>query len=406
MTPLARTTRHLVIGLLVAPLVLVALASPGSAADFYDTPTTLPPGNGDLVRSEPSSFFLDPARALRAPAQAHRIMYRSSDRDDTPIAVTGTVLVPDANWNGPTPTRPLIAFAAGTQGLGDQCAPSRQLAAGSEYEGVFIKGLLARGYAVVVTDYQGLGTEGLHTYISREVTARAVLDSARAALELDAVDIADDTPVALAGYSQGGAASAAAAEIAGTYAPELDIVGASAGAPPADLGPVAKALDGSLYFAFLGYALGGLSESYDLDLGDVLNDRGDDVLAGLSGQCTAGSVATFPFVRSGTLTEDGRPLTEWFAEQPFASVIAEQRIGTVAPAFPTLVTHSRFDDVIPFRVGRVMARGWCADGATVHFSANLAAGHIGGALAHFPTQFAFLERRFADRTPIDNCGWF
>ena len=248
---------------LAALLALAAgfgLAAPASAtpppSEFYDALADLSGEPGDIVRSEPSSFFLDPLKLVRAPATAHRIMYQSSHRNGTLIAVTGTVLTPTKAWWGHG-HRPVLAYAVGTQGLGDQCAPSRQLAAGTEYEGTFISGLLARGYGVVVTDYQGLGTPGVHTYVSREVSGRAVLDSLRAAQRLPAAGLPDSGPVAVTGYSQGGGAAAAAAEIAPSYAPELLLKGVVAGAVPAELSTVAQTLDGSLYFAFLGYAVAG-----------------------------------------------------------------------------------------------------------------------------------------------------
>ncbi len=102
--------------------------------------------------------------------------------------------------------RPIVAFAPGTQGLADQCAPSRQMAEGTEYEALPVKGLLDEGYAVVVTDYQGLGTSGAHTYLNREVQGRTVLDSVRAAQRLTAAGLPAAGPVALCGYSQGGGA--------------------------------------------------------------------------------------------------------------------------------------------------------------------------------------------------------
>lgn len=409
-SPSPHRFRHLLIAIItlaVAAFALVAPASPAIATDdFYSTPASLPANNGDIVRTAPSRFYLDPLKALQAPAKANRIMYRTTDRHNTPIAVTGTVLTPTAPWRG-AGERPLIAFAVGTQGLGDQCAPSQQMAAGSEYEGLFISGLLTRGWAVVVTDYQGLGTEGIHTYMSREVQGRAVLDSIRAAQRLPEADLPDAGPVAITGYSQGGGAAASAAELAPSYAPELKLKGAVAGAVPADLNIVANNLDGSAYFGFLGYALVGLSTSYDLDLKPYLNTKGETEGAKLANQCTFETVADFAFTRSADLTEDGRPVTDYLREAPFDRIINEQLIGDGRkPSAPTLVTHSALDDVIPHAAGKQLAKRWCGQGAKVRFSTNLAPTHVGGALRSYPESFAFLEARFAGVPFVGNCGWF
>ncbi len=60
---------------------------------------------------------------------------------------------------------PLIAYAIGTHGIGDDAAPSRLLSTGRDWEAGLMALVLARGNAVVVTDYQGLGTPGDHVYM-------------------------------------------------------------------------------------------------------------------------------------------------------------------------------------------------------------------------------------------------
>ena len=385
--------------------VPTTLAAPAQAADpsFYDTPASLPAANGDVVRQEASTFFLDPLKVVRAPAKATRVMYRSTSRTGTPIAVTGTVLTPTKPWLG-NGSRPVVGYAVGTQGLGDQCAPSRQLAAGSEYEGAFISGLLARGYGVVVTDYEGLGTAGVHTYIDRVSQGHAVLDSIRAAQRLPEAGLPDAGPVGITGYSQGGGAAASAAELAASYAPELKIKGTVAGATPADLDIVARNLDGSLYFGFLGYAINGLASSYGLDMAPYLNDRGEQLALALQGECTIETIATHPFVQSRTLTEDGASVIDLLGRPPFAWIQADQKIGVGRrPSAPVMLTHSVLDDVIPYAAGKQLARRWCDQRATVRLETGVAPTHVGGALESYPKSFAFLEARFAGLPVVSNC---
>ncbi|WP_116114667.1 lipase family protein [Amycolatopsis ruanii] len=375
-----------------------------SSGDFYDPPATLPSDNGAIIRHEPSQFFLDPVKLLRAPADVQRIMYRSTDTHGDAVAVTGTVLTPKTPWRG-AGERPLIAYAPGTQGLGDQCAPSKALAAGGEYEGPFIAGLLARGYAVVVTDYQGLGTPGVHTYVNRKAEAHAVLDSIRAAQRLPGLPA--DGPVAIAGYSQGGGASAAAAELQPSYAPELDLEGAYAGAVPADLAAVGRSLDGAYAVGFLMFAVASVNYAYpELRITDVLNDRGKALVARVERECTVESIVDHAFTRTADLTVDGRSISEYLAEEPYASVVEEQRIGRLAPAVPMYVVHSALDDIVPYQQGRTMARTWCDEGATVRFDTLAVPTHVGGAVAGYPAAFAWLEGRFAGEAAPDNCGEF
>ena len=402
---LSRTRR--VVGVLVLA-VAAALLSPvttARAADsFYAAPSAVEGSPGTVLRSESMTFYLDPLRAIRSTAAATRVMYATRDRTGVPVAVTGTVLVPPVPWIGPG-QRPVIGYAAGTQGMGDQCAPSRQLAAGSEYEGAFISGLLARGYAVAMTDYQGLGMPGAHTYMVREAQAHAVLDMVRAAQRLPGTGIPSAGPVMLAGYSQGGGATAAAVELAPAYAPELKVRGAVAGAVPADLGAVAAHLDGGLYSAFALYAVAGQSAAYGVDLGAFLNARGTAVIDAVQGECVGESIALHAFTRSSDLTKDGRDLTQLAASEPFRSIIADQRVGRLKPAAPVLVTHSVLDDVIPYAVGRGLASDWCARGANVAFSPNITPTHVGGAVPSFAKQFAFLEARVTGIPQVSDCWW-
>ncbi|GAA2254140.1 lipase [Streptomyces ruber] len=396
----------------VAALVAVATAvsplAPTSAGatgahrpPFYEPPANLPAHNGDVIRSEPAAFYLNPQKAAESGAQVDRIMYRTTDRTGEPVAVTGTVLTPTTPRRGP---RPIIGYAPGTHGLADRCAPSRQMAEGTDSETLFVKRLLDEGYAVVVTDYQGLGTPGVHTYMNREVQGRALLDAVRAAQRLDAAHLPDSGPVALYGYSQGGGAAASAAELAHTYAPELKVKGAVVGAAPADLDEVAKSLDGTFYSVLVEYAFAGLAAGYGIDTAPYLNRHGQRVLSDLrNNRCTTEAVAGYAFLRSRSLTADGRSLPERNKLAPFDRIVAEQRLGERRPALPVLVSHSVLDDIIPHRVGARLAADWCRRGATVKFTSNHIPTHIAAAAGASAEGVPWLADRFAGETAPSTC---
>ena len=397
------TVRGVVVGVVASVGASLVAAVPASAADFYTPPASVTGGPGTVVRSEASSFYLDPLRLLKAPADVRRVMYVSAGADG-PTVVTGTILTPRTRWVG-VGERPVVAYAVGTQGMADRCAPSRQLAAGTEYEGAFIKGLLARGYTVAVTDYEGLGTPGVHPYVDPRALGRNVLDSVRAAQRLGLVTAT--APVLVSGYSEGGNAAAGALQLARTYAPELRLAGGYAGAVPAELARVAPKLDGSPYAAFLGYAIAALDDAEpQLRIRDVLNDRGRRFLDQVQDSCTIDGVAGFAFTRSSDLTVDGRPITAYLARPDIAAALAERRLGAVRPTVPALVAHSALDDVVDYAQGRDMARSWCARGAKVRFQTLVTPTHVGGAVAGFPNAFAFLEGRVARLPFLSTCGTF
>ena len=368
---------------------------------FYEAPATLPSADGAVIRSERMTFLLDPLDASSLVRNSWRIMYRTTDRSGTPIAVTGTVLVPSTAWIGPG-SRPVIGYAPGTQGMADRCAPSRQFSEGIEYEAIGIEGLLARGYAVAMPDYEGLGTAGVHTYMDRVSQGRATLDVVRAAQHLVGTGLSAANPVGLEGYSQGGGAAASAVELASTYAPELKIRGAVVGAVPADLAAVAQNLDGTLWSGFGLFALRGLAASYDVDFTPYLNDAGVAAMTSVEQDCVF-DLFSNAFVRSETLTKDGATIPSLMKQEPFASIIAAQRIGTIKPAAPVLVTHSALDDTIPYSQGRAMAKSWCGKGANVRFSTNYAPLHVGGMVPHVAESLPFFESRFAGLPQLSNC---
>ncbi|BBZ27553.1 secretory lipase family protein [Mycolicibacterium madagascariense] len=364
--------------LLAAPTVR---ADNGYHGDFYTPPDPLPAGApGDVIRTEPSDVHLADDRPDLLGITATRILYRSTNTHDQPVAVSGTFIEPTAPWPGPGP-RPLISFAVGTHGQGDQCAPSRlidvylyhsrPLDVFLEYELVIIQRMIKRGWAVVMTDYIGLGTPGVHTYVVRADEGHAVLDAARAAYRLPNTDLDPRGPLALYGYSQGGGATAAAAELAPTYAPELPIVGTYAGAPPADLSTEFPYLDGSLAAGILGYVINAAIAAYPEDadaIHAVLTPDGEDLIAKTQNQCLGETIANFMFrhiARYLTIDADTAITTE-----PFKTIFDQQRIGRLKPTTPVLINSNRYDPLVPYGPALQLGHDWCALGANVEFNTN------------------------------------
>jgi hypothetical protein len=169
---------------------------------FYDTPANLADSKpGDLLRQEVFAGY-----TLPAGTSAIRILYHSAEPDGTDVATSGVVLVPA----GPVPAGgwPVIAWAHGTSGVARQCAPSAM--SDVYYGGLGLSQMLEAGFAVVATDYHGLGTAGAHRYMDKEAQALDVVHSipaARAAVPgLGRSWVVD-------GHSQGGAAAWGVAEL-------------------------------------------------------------------------------------------------------------------------------------------------------------------------------------------------
>jgi hypothetical protein len=131
-------------------------------------------------------------------AHAYRVVYHSSDGGGKAVDVTGVVIVPAAR--APAGGRDIVAWAHGTSGITDACAPSTNSWLFGSIAG--LGDLLKRGYIVAATDYQGLGGPGPHPYLVGPSAAHSVLDAVRAARAVPHASAA--SRFAVWGESQGG----------------------------------------------------------------------------------------------------------------------------------------------------------------------------------------------------------
>jgi pimeloyl-ACP methyl ester carboxylesterase len=225
-----------VIALLLAALLAApasAQAPTGPAGDaFYAPPAVLPAGHGAVIWQRK---LRGPA-ALSAAKSNRLVLYRSTATNGAAIAVSGTVAVPKGK--APKGGWPVISWAHGTTGIADACAPSRANVLGG-YDHPLLNRWLRAGYAVVRTDYEGLGTPGDHPYLIGVSEGRSVLDIVRAARRLDG---RIGERVVIAGHSQGGHAALWAAALQRKWTPELRLRGTLAFAPASHIGDQAALL--------------------------------------------------------------------------------------------------------------------------------------------------------------------
>ncbi|MCX4958833.1 lipase family protein [Streptomyces virginiae] len=371
---------------------LAALAA--SAAIPTATAAATAPAPGDVVSSAPSAFHPLPGQPTGT--KAWKIHYRSTTVDGAPNIVTGTVIVPQDGRTGP---RPLITYAVGTVGMGDSCAPSDNLPRGTAMEANLIQQLTLRGWAVVVTDYEGLGTPGVHTYTVGPSAGHAVLDAARAAQRLPEAGLSANGPVGIMGYSQGGQAGGWAAELQGSYAPELQVKGTATGGVPADLLKVAEFNNGSYGSGLIFMAAAGQDAAFpELDLDSYLNPAGKALVAGMKESCVAINSITGSFKRISDLTtRDPLARPDWQA------ALNRSRLGGTAPAAPVYQYHALGDELIPYGVGRRLRSDWCARGANVEFDTVWVGEHVSGVITHSLAAGNWLADRFAGRPTHANC---
>lgn len=381
----------------IAAALALSLGPTGAAA----TPRPAEPahaGPGDIVTSAPTSFHPLPGQPTRT--HAWHLTYRSTTAEGTPNTVSGTVIVPDDGRKGP---RPLITYAVGTVGLGDSCAPSAGFPKGTTMEANLIQQLTARGWAVAVTDYEGLGTPGDHTYTVGRAEGQAVLDAARAAQRLpqaSATGVTEDSPVGIMGYSQGGQASSWAAELHRSYAPELKVAGTATGGVPADLLKVADANNGNIGAGLVLMAATGQNAAFpELHLEKYLNDKGRHHVDFMKKNCVAADTVAGLFKKISDVTVRN-PLYE----PDWQRRLRASDLGTRKPDAPVYLYHGTLDELIPYGVGKQLRADWCARGATVRWSSIPLGEHVLGAIVGARPAADWLAERFAGKPADGNCG--
>ncbi|MBC7300828.1 MAG: lipase, partial [Nocardia sp.] len=236
---------------------------------------TAQPEAGSVVGVE----ALSAAATLPGSARAERLLYRSTTAGDQPTTTSAAVYfppgaAPEGGW-------PVIAWAHGTVGLGDDCAYSVAGPGAVERDWAYLGTWLRQGYAIVAADYAGLGGPGEHPYLNGIVEAHNVVDAVRAATDRY-TDLS--TKWAVVGQSQGGGAAVFTARYATEFGgPDLDYRGAVGTGVPAYIEDVLQLLGpgmppialSSHLSAYVLYILNGLRTTYpDLDIEGLLTDSG------------------------------------------------------------------------------------------------------------------------------------
>lgn len=195
----------------------------GGVSPFYVFGASAPRTPGKLLRTE----ALSQAQSLDGAANGTRILYSSTDglSGKAPVVVSGALFVPKGE--APAGGWPLLAWAHGTVGVADICAPS--WTGRGPRDVTYLNFWLAQGYAIVASDYQGLGVPGGHPYLATRPAAYSLLDSIRA---VQGGKFPVSRKVVVIGQSQGGGAAFATAGYAAKYGPELDVRGVVATGTP------------------------------------------------------------------------------------------------------------------------------------------------------------------------------
>ncbi|MCG5433127.1 lipase family protein [Mycobacterium sp. MYCO198283] len=333
---------------------------------------------------------------------ATQLLYRTHDMDNGPMTTVTTVLVPQHRAAGEP--HPILSYQCAIDAVSGRCFPSyalrrRARAAGSfaQFELLFVAAALAEGWAVSVPDHGG--PHGV--FGAPFEPGFCVLDGLRAAINHEPLGLSSSAPIGLWGYSGGGLASAWAAEVYDSYAPELNVVGAVLGSPVGDLGNTYHRLNGKFFSGLPAMVVVALMHRYP-DLRALFeahaNDDGRAMLERMSKMTTAQAVMRL--ARKDMASMLDRPLEEILELPEVQHVFDHIRLGTSAPAIPLLVIQAAFDRIISVDDIDELVRIYRAGGTHVTYHRDRFCEHLALHPLSAPMALRWLRDRFAGR-PLD-----
>lgn len=364
---------------------------------FYRWEGAPPQHAGRMLRSEP----LAAQPELAAAGLSQRILYSSTDArwNSGILPVSGTLYLP--RGEPPKGGWPLIAWAHGTLGVADACAPS--WAQHRPRDATYLNRWLENGFAVVATDYQGLGGPGPHPYLIWQAEGRSILDSARAALAAHPGRIAND--VIVTGQSQGSGSALGASRLAPDYAPDLKLratiatgVVSSFPAGPYKLQDAALSLNSPSRFTVL-RLIGGSLPDGGPSADSLMSEKGRALLQAARSGC----VDEMRAIEQRDKLDAGAA----FAIEPARLEAMLQPVTDMSPArigTPVFLGTGLADRTLPPRRQYAAAVALCSAGNAVTWKTYAGVTHNGIVNAAFDDELAFVRRAMEGAPAPSNCS--
>lgn len=343
----------------------------------YDLKASKP---GALLGQEPFDGY-----AVKGLGKAVRIAYHSADVTGRDVVTTGMVLTPAGG--APAGGWPVVAWAHGTSGVARECAPS--LMRDAYYGELGLSDLLLAGFAIVATDYHGLGSEGAHLYINKGSQALDVLYSVPAARKavpsLGRRWVSD-------GHSQGGLASWGVAELE-SQRNDPDYLGSVSVSGAAELlGFLAYLDDHPAMTLYLPWAAAGIQARFDGFKPDSLLTPAvmAQYPAVIDHGCWYAGYVTFKdTAKHAALRADWR-------QNAYVKRWADENVlGKIRVSKPLLVITGEADQTVAIDGVRSTVMRACRAGSTLLFHSYPGLDHTPAMTQSVTEQIAFMRARFA-----------
>jgi pimeloyl-ACP methyl ester carboxylesterase len=357
---------------------------------LYETPSLTGTRPGGLLKQESSTAY-----ALPTGVSAVRILYHSLDAGGRDVATSGVVLIPPGK--APSTGWPVIAWAHGTSGVARRCAPS--LEKDMEYGEEGLWPMVRAGFAVVASDYHGLGTQGPHQYVNKIAQGRDVIYSipaARAAVP------ALGARWVVVGHSQGGLAAWSVAEMQASLK-DPNYLGAVSVAGAAEMRSLLSGMstagkDAAYYLDYMAYAIHAIDAGFrpaDMLRGPALARYPQVTTKG----CWDYAYASFLDVPEGPVLKAG-----WDQKSAVRRFFATDELGAQPVAGPLLVIAGEADATVPFALVKSTVRKACGNKIALEFRSYPGLDHDPTMEKSTPDQLAWIRERYAGGAFKSNCA--
>ena len=341
---------------------------------------------------------------------AYRVRYLSTDFDGTPAEITAQLFVPRVDEPSATP---LYVFGSGTTGIADVCAPSLEQPEVRRW-GHYRTNMLAyaaKGFIVIFPDYLGFhDSERPQRYFSKEAEAHTMLDAVRATYnffdEFDKV-IRPSDQVFTAGYSQGGHAALAAADLRERYAPEVPLTGVIAYGTTNDVTTLLR--EGPYYAPYIFYNYADMYGTDEINPSAYLQGHWAATLTtDVNRLCVDQFQTYYPFNGAELYRADfhaalyGDRLAAEFPE--LYRRLEENRSGLSGHGVPTLIIQGNQDIIVTTPSQTRYVQQLCESGSTVEYHTLDGVRHRHTRPAGFSATVAFMNRLVNGEAPLSDCG--
>ncbi|HEX8159277.1 MAG TPA: lipase family protein [Solirubrobacteraceae bacterium] len=392
--------RKLILGLLAAVILVAAAIAWASGGDtpsrldaFYVDPDPLPNGRpGTILRSQ--SIAHPPGGTL-----GWKLLYISRSYTGKRAALSAVVFVPNraAASNG----RNVVVFAHPVLGIAARCAPSLDPSFWPKIPGLMR--FLRAGDAVVMPDYEGLGTAGGHPLFVGPTLGRQTLDAVRAANRFEPA--AASTRFVAWGTSEGGHTALFAGQEAESYAPELELAGIAAGAPATVLEPLfdvnRSTIPGQILATYLLVSWGRVYSQ--LGPGEILAPGAEPAADRLAKLCVPADSGPIDAPTAKLAQDVSFALPRRFRSPVVRRLLARNSPGARSIPAPILITQGTRDQLVRPALTRRFVRRLCAQGASVQYRVSPGVAHRDVAEKTAPYAANWIAKRFEGRPVRSTC---